>query len=179
MYSIATVAFVSACYDKPSMLHTATPNSTKIPFTLEGYAKLEAELEEKRAAEKGALERLVIAREMGDLSENGMYKYAKMELGDSRRRIREILHLLKMITPTPKPINPTKVVFGCTVVLEAETSKKPQTYLIVSTHEADPLAGKISPESPLGSALMDRKIGDTVSFTTPQGVKNLTIAALS
>lgn len=154
------------------------PHQNKIPFTLEGYARLEAELEEKRAAEKGALERLVIAREMGDLSENGMYKYAKMELGDSRRRIREILHLLKQIVPTPKPINPTQVVFGCTVVVETSASKKPQTYLIVSTHEADPLAGKISPDSPLGAALMGKKIGDTVHFTTPQGIRNLTITAL-
>ena len=154
-------------------------HQTKIPFTLEGYAKLEAELEEKRAAEKGALERLVVAREMGDLSENGMYKYAKMELGDSRRRIREILQLLKMIEPTPKPSNPTNVVFGCTVAIETQTSKKPQTYLIVSTHEADPLAGRISPGSPLGEALMGKKIGDTVNFTTPQGVRNLTIVALS
>ena len=116
---------------------------------------------------------------MGDLSENGMYKYAKMELGDSRRRIREILHLLKQIVPTPKPSNPTQVVFGCTVIVETPASKKPQTYLIVSTHEADPLAGKISPDSPLGAALMGKKIGDTVNFTTPQGVRNLTITALS
>lgn len=155
------------------------PQQIKIPFTLEGYARLTAELEEKRAAEKGALERLVVAREMGDLSENGMYKYAKMELGDSRRRIREILQLLKTITPTPAPSNPTTVVFGCTVVVKNGSSQKPQTYRIVSTHEADPLVGKISPDSPLGAALMGKKIGDTISFTTPQGARNLIIQSLS
>ncbi len=151
----------------------------KLPFTVEGYARLEAELAQQRITEKAALQRLVTAREMGDLSENGAYKYAKLELGNSRRSIRELSQLLKQVSPTPKPAHPTTVVFGCTVQLQPESSTKTQTYTIVSTYEADPLEGRISLESPLGMALANQKLGAVISYSTPQGLKSFTLIGLN
>lgn len=148
-----------------------------IPFTADAYAKLQAdfaELTEKRVA---VMERVRVAREMGDLSENGAYTYGKMELGAVNRELVRVRHLLKhgvIVSSAGKG----RVDFGSTVTVKNEAGKE-LTYMLVSIHESNPTAGKLSTESPLGAALLGKKVGDEVEAETPSGVKKYVILNIS
>ena len=142
----------------------------EIVLTPEGKQKLEEELEyletEKRA-EVG--ERIRIAREFGDISENSEYDDAKNEQAWMESRIAEITDTLANATVVDSPKRSTKVAIGSTVVLEFAEGER--EFTIVGTAEADPQNGKISNESPVGSACMGRKKGDQISTEGPTGKK--------
>lgn len=139
----------------------------KIPFTPDAYQKLQADFDRLTEERKQVMVRLQTAREMGDLSENGAYKYAKFELGSIGRQLRQLRYLLSNGYVQAKTGNSTQVEFGCTVSLKLGT--KEVTYLMVSQHESNPSQGKISIESPLGIALMGKKAGETGVFKAPNG----------
>lgn len=155
------------------------PPPIKIPFTKAAYEAMQAELERLTQERKAVIERLQTAREMGDLSENGAYKYAKIELGSIGRQLRELSHLLKNGEITAKTTNPSQVGFGSSVTLQRQDTGIKTTFLIVSTHESDPLEHKLSTESPIGQAIEGKKLGDTVLVQTPAGPVQYTIVALS
>ena len=111
--------------------------------------------------------RLQVAREMGDLSENGAYHYAKFELGSIRRQLAQLKHLLETGEIVEKKIVDGKVSFGATVTLAL--GKKQIVYTLVSAHESNPSEKKLSIESPIGQALMNRRAGDNVEVVTPAG----------
>jgi len=147
-----------------------------IPFTRTGYDKLLAErarLQQKRA-ETGI--RVQTAREMGDLSENGAYKYGRMELGDIGRQLRQLSFLLKNAVVTPAQKNGS-VGFGSVVTVTAPTGTK--TFTMVSEYESDPLENRLSMTGPIGQALMGKKVGDKVSVVVPAGKVTYEINSLS
>lgn len=147
-----------------------------IPFTRTGYDKLIAErarLQQKRAE---TVVRVQTAREMGDLSENGAYKYGRMELGDIGRQLRQLSFLLKNAVVTPAQKNGT-VGFGSLVTVTAPTGEK--TFTMVSEYESDPQQNRLSMTGPIGQALMGKKVGDKVSIKVPAGTVTYEIKALS
>lgn len=109
---------------------------------------------------------LTRAREMGDLSENGLYKAAKFELGQIDGRIR---HVNRLIQDGKVVQNPQKgiVDVGSNVVLVNEDGE--QKYEIVGSFESDPMEGKLSHISPLGKVLIGKTVGDIVEFESPRG----------
>ena len=137
-------------------------------LTEEGKAKLEEELhilETEKRAEIG--ERIRVAREFGDISENSEYDDAKNEQGMVEARIAEITHILNEATVVNTPKRSTKVNVGCTVTILFNGEER--TYSIVGAAESDVAAGKISNESPVGAALMGHKKGDSVTAYGPTG----------
>lgn len=131
-----------------------------IQFTPEGYAKLPVRQLELQAKRERVLIELQRAREQGDLSENGAYKAARFELGDTDRAIRQLQHQIKYGKAVEPPTDGS-IGVGSTVKLRRDDGKE-YTYTIVGTYEADPMNGKISIESPLGKVLLGRMIGDEV-----------------
>ena len=152
------------------------PKAHKISFTKEGYEKLEKEQEELLAKRTQAVTELKKAREMGDLSENGAYKGARFLLNQIDSRLRYLHHTLlhaEVIEAAPKGIVGlnTKVVISDGKVVDA--------FHIVGEHEANPMEGKISPKSPIGSKLMGRKEGDQVEVHLPKGKVIYTIQKIT
>lgn len=136
-------------------------------LTKEGLATLKAEHQElvevKRPA---AVARLADARDQGDLSENSEYSSAKQDLAfmDGRiEELEEILHDAKLVTTHSKG----SVDVGCKVTLHIHG--KEEVFSIVGEWEADPMAKKISHESPLGKALIGKKVGEKVEVEAPAG----------
>lgn len=135
-------------------------------ITEEGKAELEAELAELKSRRGDIADKIAEARDFGDLSENAEYDSAREEQGLVESRIAEIEDIL-LNAELIKGGSKTKVALGSKV--ELKTDKKTVVYNIVGPVEADPLEGKISNESPIGVALMGKKVGDKVSITTPKG----------
>jgi transcription elongation factor GreA len=146
-----------------------------IPFTPAAYAQLKAEKHDLQTERKAVIIRLQTAREMGDLSENGAYKYAKQELGDIGRKLRKLNYLLaegEVIQPKSHSV----VEFGSSVDLAGPSGTK--TYLIVSEYESNPVERKLAMTSPIGAAIMGKKVGDVVNVETPNGNVQFTISAI-
>ncbi|PJE64108.1 MAG: transcription elongation factor GreA [Candidatus Ryanbacteria bacterium CG10_big_fil_rev_8_21_14_0_10_43_42] len=138
----------------------------------EGYAKIEKELARLKTEERLHIaERLEYAKSLGDLSENAEFDAAKEEQMLNEMRIRELEDLLSRATVVEKPLSQTKVEIGsCIIVQVSNNGVTKETYTIVgSSEEADPLAGLISNESPLGHAFMGKKKGEVVRVAAPKG----------
>ena len=140
----------------------------KIQFTQEGYDNLKNALEELRSHKRpAAVERLSKARAMGDLSENSEYTAAKEDLALVEGRLLELEDLLKNAAIIAHVTTSTAVAVGCHVSIE--TNGKKDTFLIVGEFESDPLRQKLSHISPLGKALLGKKVGDTITVNVPLG----------
>jgi len=138
-------------------------------LTAEGEAKLRAELVELKGPRREEIsKRLRSAIQMGDLSENADYHKAKEDQAFLEGRIQEIEFLLRNAVIIEKSANNDIVTIGSRVTIQ-EAGSPPETYHVVGAKEADPRNGKISNESPIGKAIMDRKVGDTVEAETPGG----------
>jgi transcription elongation factor GreA len=145
-------------------------------LTAEGLAKLEAELDNlvtvKRVANS---ERIKVAISYGDISENSEYDDAKNEQAFIEGRILELKQMISTATIIDEKGNKKKGVvgLGSTVIIEdldpEDDEDKKQEYAIVGTTEADPFEGKISNESPIGAAILGKKVGSTVTVRTPSG----------
>ena len=151
----------------------------KLPMLAEGHATLLATLrrlkEEERPEVVVAIEE---ARAHGDLSENAEYHAAKERQGQIEAQIYEIEdRLSRAVVIDPKTLSGDRVVFGATVKL-ADEDDKVITYQIVGQTEADARLGRISYSSPLGRALIGRKVGDDVEVVTPSGEKYYQIQTL-
>jgi len=141
-----------------------TPNY----LTAEGEAKLMAELEELKGPRREELAmRLRSAIQMGDLSENADYHKAKEDQGFLEGRIQEIEAILRNSVIIEKS-NSDSVSIGSSVTIQEEDFD-PETYYIVGPTEADPRNGRISHESPIGIALMNKKAGQVAEAQTPGG----------
>lgn len=134
-------------------------------LTEEGVAELKAELEHLIGSRGDVAERIKTAREFGDLSENAEYQTARQEQEKHEERIAELEHILQNVEIIKTPKNDGKVRLGSRVKLEGHGSTK--EFQVVGTVEADPLEGKISDESPIGQALMGKKVGEEVEIKTP------------
>lgn len=135
-------------------------------ITEAGKKELEKELDELKSRRGAIADKIADARDYGDLSENAEYDSAREEQGLVESRIAEIEDVLlnaSIIAATKS----SSVKLGSKV--ELKLGKKSVTYHVVGPVEADPLEGKISNESPIGLALMGKKIGDIAMITTPKG----------
>jgi transcription elongation factor GreA len=148
-------------------------------LTKEGYQNLADELENLRTNKrKEVAERLHEAMEGGELIENAEYEDAKNEQAFVEGRIQE----LEMILATARIIeeqnkNPATIQVGDTVVIK-EGGNSPEEYTIVGAAEANPRKGRISNESPLGRALLNRGIGDEVTVEAPGGTFNVRVVKI-
>jgi len=140
----------------------------------EGYKKLQDELDHLvNVKRKEIASRIEKAKELGDLSENAEYHEAKDAQAFNEGRIAEINNLLKNVRVVENNNSKNKVSMGSTVTIT--DGKKEKTYSIVSFNEVDPAQGKISNESPIGTALLDNKKGDDITISTPKGKKEYKI----
>lgn len=138
----------------------------KILFTEEGYKKIQSEFKRLTEKRKTAVVSLTTARDMGDLSENGAYKAARFQLSDIDRQLRWLKYQIRfgVITPT---FHTGMVGFGNQVTLTNNT--KTMTFMLVDGFESNPVEKKLSVHSPIGRAVVGKKIGDTVIVTAPAG----------
>jgi transcription elongation factor GreA len=144
-------------------------------LTIEGEAKLKAELEELKGPKREELsKRLRSAIQMGDLSENADYHKAKEDQGFLEGRIQEIEYVLRNVVIIEKNVNRDFVSVGNHVTIQ-EGDFPSETYHVVGAKEADPRNGRISNESPIGRAFMYHKVGDEVEAETPGGKIKLKI----
>ena len=144
----------------------------KVPMTVEGFKKLEAELHRLKVEERPRIiQQISDAREHGDLSENAEYHAAKEAQGLNEARVAELedkLGARRGHRHRPSCRGST-VKFGATVTLEDEDSGDKVKYKIVGEHEANVREGKISITSPIARALIGKSKGDSAEVTTPQG----------
>jgi len=145
-------------------------------LTAEGAARLRKELEQLKGPERKAIaSRLREAISMGDLSENADYHKAKEDQGFLEGRIQELEQLLHdaIIIEEHKGVR-YKVEVGARVTIQEEDYPE-ETYELVGAKEADPRNGRISNESPIGRAIIGKKVGDTANVATPNGKIQLKI----
>jgi transcription elongation factor GreA len=137
-------------------------------LTPEGEAKLKAELEDLKGPRREELaQRLRSAIQMGDLSENADYHKAKEDQGFLEGRIQEIEAILRNSVLIEK-VTSDVITIGSHVTIQ-EDGLDPENYHIVGPTEADPRNGRISHQSPIGVALMNKKVGQVAEAETPGG----------
>jgi len=143
-------------------------------LTSEGEIKLKTELAELKGPKREELaQRLRSAIQMGDLSENADYHKAKEDQAFLEGRIQEIEAILRTAVIIEKSQGDTVSVGSHVTVQEADYD--PETFYMVGAKEADPRHGRISNESPIGSALMNHKAGEVIEADTPGGKIKLKI----
>jgi transcription elongation factor GreA len=153
----------------------------KVPITRQGYRDLMRELDRlKRVDRVQAMKAIEEARGHGDLSENAEYDAAKERQAFVERKIYDIESRLASseIIDTDK-LSTDRVVFGSVVSLENLDTGEWVQYQLVGPDESDVKQGKISSSSPVGLALMGKKVDDEVSAQTPGGVRNFVVIRIS
>jgi len=147
-------------------------------FTPEGLVKLEAELDHLRKAHRPEVaEKIQRAKEMGGTVNNAEYDDAKNEQAFVEGRILTLENMIKhAVVSTPDRDNP-RIEFGDRVTLRNQDGKE-EVYHIVGSAEANPNEGRISNESPVGQALLGKKVGDEVEINVPAGVLKLIITEI-
>jgi transcription elongation factor GreA len=145
----------------------------------EGFAKLTEELKRLRIEERPAIvEAIEAARAHGDLSENAEYHAAKERQGHVEATIADLEdRLSRAMVIDPTTLSGDKVLFGATVTLVDEDKKKVK-YQLVGQTEADAKVGRISYNSPLGRALIGRRVGEEVEVSTPSGERYYAIKVI-
>ena len=148
-------------------------------LTIEALKELEAELDQlKVEVRKEAAEKIKLAKSFGDLSENSEYDEAMNDQAKLEARISEIEHILKTAKVLDVESLSNENVHIGSVVKIVDKKKKEFVYTIVGFAQADPAAGKISDESPVGKALIGHKVGDKVTVETPNGALQFKIAEI-
>jgi transcription elongation factor GreA len=138
-------------------------------LTPEGYQKLEEELHHLKTVRRPEVARAIHEAKMdGDVSENAGYEEAKRQQAFLEGRIMTVEAMLKNAVIIKSDRSSDTVDLGSRVTV-MEDGWEPETYTIVGSAEADPSAGRISNESPMGSALLGHQAGDKVSFDAPSG----------
>lgn len=126
------------------------------------------------------LEKLKVARDFGDLSENSEYDAAKKEQSIVETEIAQIEETLRKATiVSGKDLKKDEVNVGNTVVVFDMDFQEEDTYKVVGVIESDPNKNYVSNESPIGSALLGKKVGDIASFETPGGLVQMKILKIS
>ena len=141
------------------------------PMTLEGKAKIEAELEDLKVNKRiEIIDRIKIARSFGDLSENSEYESAKDEQAFVEGRISTLENMLRYAEIIDdKHIEKDIVSLGRKVSFKEIPDGDEETYTIVGSAEADPTEFKISNDSPIAKTILGHKVGDKVTIQTPGG----------
>lgn len=153
--------------------------SEEILVTRSGLKKLQEELENlKNVKRKEVASRLQEAISYGDLSENSEYEEAKNEQAFIEGRILQLEDKVKRAKIIKETHTKTVQIGSHVTIRQVGVRKDPETYLIVGTTEADPFENKISNESPIGSAIIDKSIGEKVEVEVPAGTFKFEITKL-
>ena len=156
-----------------------TPGSEDEPITAEGLAALKQELHELETAGRRAMaERILTARQLGDLSENAEYHAAKEDQAHMETRIKRLKQRLRAAVVTETATGGDIFSFGRTAEVSDEDTGAVNTWTLVGPAEADMTQGKLSSQSPVGQALADHAVGDVVEVTTPKGTRRLKVQRL-
>jgi transcription elongation factor GreA len=148
-------------------------------LTPEGRAKLEAELEQLKTVRRAQVaERIHSAKEEGDIMENSAYDEAKNEQAFVEGRIMTIEQMLKNAVMIDKTRARDSVGIGSYVSVLERGDDDDEMYQIVGSAEADPTRGRISNESPVGRALLGKRVGDEVQVKIPDGVRHLKVTEI-
>lgn len=148
-------------------------------LTSEGYLDLETELNSLKSEDRPRIiEAIKEARAQGDLSENADYDAARDEQAKIEARIQELEYMLEHAKIIEKTSG-DKVAVGTTVTVKYVDDDEEEEYSIVGSMEADPFENKISNESPIGKAIMDKKVGDTISVESPNGSYDIKIVKIA
>ena len=148
----------------------------EVILSKEYLEKLEDELEYLKTIRRPEIaEKIKIARSFGDLSENADYDEAKNEQGEIESRIAKVEDMIRNAKTIEVDENSDEVGVGNTVTIHDEEFDETMDYKIVGTAESDPLKGFISNESPVGAALLGKKVNDRVEVSTPNGKMYFTI----
>lgn len=140
----------------------------KIQLTQDGYNNLQEELKELQTIKRPAtVDRLQKARAMGDLKENSGYQAAREELGELDGKILEVQYILNNAEIVTTSSSDLTVTLGKTVTVDINGVQK--VISIVGEFESDPMNAKISATSPIGVALLGKKVNDKVEVATPGG----------
>ena len=143
----------------------------KLPMLAEGYERLMAEIKALREERPRVVDAIEEARAHGDLSENAEYHAAKERQGQIEATIGDLEDKISRAhIVDPATLSGDKIIFGATVTL-LDDDDKPVKYQIVGPYEADAKAGRISYNSPLGKALVGKKVNEESEVTVPSGDK--------
>lgn len=147
-------------------------------LTREGIQKLREELKALGGKRFDVASKLKAARSQGDLAENSEYQTAREEQVQIEQRASEIEHILTNVEEIKSNKKSSKVILGSSVKLKDGASGD-REFSIVGSVEANPAENKISDESPIGQALLGKKVGDKVEIELPAGKKTYTIKSIS
>ncbi len=148
-------------------------------ITAEGLRRLQEEFDYLWRVERPKVVRGVSdAAAEGDRSENAEYIYGKKRLREIDRKLKHLGGRLRLLTVQSLPVNPVKVIFGCWVTYEDDDGAE-RCYQLVGPDEFDVSAGKISIDSPVGQALLGKRVDDEVDIRRPNGDLTVYITAIS
>ena len=149
-------------------------------LTYEGLKRLEDELQDLKVVKRREIaQKIKEAREQGDLSENAEYDEAMSDQAKLEARINELENMLKNAKVFDESSLSKDVIHIGSNVVIVDDKKNEFSYKIVGYAQADPDAGKISDESPVGKALLGKKVGDDVQVEAPIGIRSFTVKAIS
>lgn len=167
-------------------MHTDVPMSSlapeEEPITAAGLAALEAEIEELETEGRRAMAaRIQAARELGDLSENAEYHIAKEDQAHLETKIKRLRARRSnaMVVETDANADGAVFAFGRTAEVLDEESGRTFTWTLVGATEADLAQGRLSAQSPVGRALLDRAVGQSVEVQTPRGARTYRVQRLT
>lgn len=147
-------------------------------LTQDGLEDLKKELKHLLDQRHVIADRIKQARELGDLSENAEYQTAREEQDRLEARIGELEHVVQNSKLIKKPTTNGHVKLGSKVKLKSDDGKTKE-FQVVGTMEADPLNGKVSDESPIGKALIGKKVGDKAEIKLPSENSTYKITSIS
>ncbi len=152
-------------------------------LTKDGLEKLQQELDTlKNVTRKEVINRIKIARDQGDLSENAEYSDAKDQQSFIEGRILELENTIRsavLIEPAAGSDGTVGLGMTVTITCEGGHGVDERVYTIIGSNEANPASGRISNESPLGRAFLGKRLGETVEVRTPKGVMRCTIVNIA
>lgn len=156
-------------------------NEKQFPMTAAGKQKLEDELDFlKTIKRKEVVERIKIARDFGDLSENAEYDSAKEDQAFVEGRISTLESMIRnAVIINENDLNKDIVRLGTTVTFLEMPDGDKESYTIVGSAEADPLEGRISNDSPIAKSMLGRTTGDRVKVLTPGGEMEIEIVSIT
>lgn len=153
----------------------------KITYTQQGYQQLIDELQYLRVEKREKIKNdIAVARSFGDLSENAEYDEARNEQAKNEARIKELEELVEnAVIMDENSIDTSLVSLGSTVKVLDLSLNEEVVYSLVGSNEADPFAGKISDQSPIGAALIDMREGEEKDVETPAGMIRIRVLEVS
>lgn len=151
-----------------------------VPITVEGFKKLEKELEALKDERPAVIQAIKEAREEGDLKENAGYDAARERQGMLEARISYIEgQMSRFDIIDPATLSGDKVIFGATVTIEDMETEEQKTWTLLGPDEADPGSGSISILSPMARAMVGKKEGDDFVVNAPRGDVEYEIISIS